>query len=221
MLREAAKIGPATIALFEAIMKAKPHPEQGFRSCLGILSLVRSYGPERVEAASRRGNDIGATTYGSIKSILQNGLDRAYANPKAPDARRSGTPTSAGVATTTEQRMTVPGTRAGTRRKPKRRDTMLTHPTHDRLVALGLIGMAKALEEQRKQPDITALTFEERLALLVDREAIERENKRLVSRLKFASLRQSAVVEDVDMKAQAGVCARPATIQYAPLSGAR
>ena len=74
---------------------------------------------------------------------------------------------------------------------------MLTHPTHDRMVALGLTGMAKALEEQRKQPDIAALGFEERLALMVDREAIERENKRLVSRLKFASLRQSAVVEDV------------------------
>jgi DNA replication protein DnaC len=82
---------------------------------------------------------------------------------------------------------------------------MLTHPTHDRLVALGLTGMAKALEEQRKQPDIAALSFEERLALMVDREAIERENKRLVSRLKFASLRQSAVVEDVDMKAARGL----------------
>src|SRR5216684_138922 len=86
MLREAEKIGPATIALFEAIMKAKPHPEQGFRSCLGILSLVKSYGPERIEAAARRGNDIGATTYGSIKSILQNGLDRAFAKPSTPDA---------------------------------------------------------------------------------------------------------------------------------------
>jgi hypothetical protein len=52
-------------------MKAKPHPEQGFHSCLGILSLVKSYGPERIEGAARRGNDIGATTYGSIKSILQ------------------------------------------------------------------------------------------------------------------------------------------------------
>ena len=82
---------------------------------------------------------------------------------------------------------------------------MLTHPTHDRLVALGLTGMAKALEEQRKQPDMAALGFEERLALMVDREAIERENKRLVSRLKFASLRQSAVVEDVDIKAQRGL----------------
>ena len=82
---------------------------------------------------------------------------------------------------------------------------MLTHPTHDRLVALGLTGMAKALEEQRKQPDIAALSFEERLALMVDREAIERDNKKLVSRLKFASLRQSAVVEDVDMKAPRGL----------------
>ena len=86
MLREAGKIGPATSALFEAIMKAKPHPEQGFRSCLGILSLVKSYGPERIEAAAERGNDIGATTYGSIKSILQNGLDRAFAKPSTPDA---------------------------------------------------------------------------------------------------------------------------------------
>ena len=42
---------------------------------------------------------------------------------------------------------------------------MLTHPTHDRLVALGLTGMAKSLEEQRKQPDMAALSFEERLAL--------------------------------------------------------
>ena len=84
----------APIALVEAIMKAKPHPEQGFRSCLGIISLVRTYGSERVEAASRRGNDIGATTYGSIKSILQNGLDKAYANSKAPDGPPNGTPTS-------------------------------------------------------------------------------------------------------------------------------
>jgi hypothetical protein len=55
---------------------------------------------------------------------------------------------------------------------------MLTHPTHDRLVALKLTGMAKALEEQRRQPDIAALGFEERLALMVDREAIERANKK-------------------------------------------
>jgi transposase len=78
LLREAAAIGPATIALVEAIMASKPHPEQGFRTCLGILRLVRSYGPERLEAACQRGLDIGARTYGSVQSILGHGLDRAF-----------------------------------------------------------------------------------------------------------------------------------------------
>src|SRR5947209_11767690 len=85
MMSAAAKIGPATIALVEAIMKAKPHPEQGFRACLGILRLETSYGTERLEAACRRGNDIGATSYGSIASILRHGLDRAYAQANTPE----------------------------------------------------------------------------------------------------------------------------------------
>jgi transposase len=51
MKREAAKIGPATIALMEAIMKAKPHPEQGFRACLGILRLA----PRRAPPALKGG----------------------------------------------------------------------------------------------------------------------------------------------------------------------
>ena len=82
---------------------------------------------------------------------------------------------------------------------------MLTHPTHDRLIALGLTGMAKALEDQRRQPDVVTLPFEERLAMMIDREAIERENKRLERRLKAASLRQSAIVEDIDHKTPRGL----------------
>src|SRR4051794_15297666 len=82
---------------------------------------------------------------------------------------------------------------------------MLAHPTQERLTALGLIGMAKAFDDQRRQPDITVLSFEERLALLLDREAMERENKRLVARLRFAALRQEAVVEDVDLRAPRGL----------------
>ena len=66
---------------------------------------------------------------------------------------------------------------------------MLTHPTHERLIALGLSGMAKAFEEQRQSPDLDALSFEERIGLLVDREAAERDTKRLATRLKFAALR--------------------------------
>ena len=82
---------------------------------------------------------------------------------------------------------------------------MLTHPTYDRLMALGLTGMAKALAEQRDQRNVDGLAFEERLGLLVDRETAERESKRLVTRLKFANLRQNAVIEDLDTKAARGL----------------
>jgi transposase len=85
LLREAAAIGPATIALVERILTSKPHPEQGFRACLGILRLVRGYGPERLEAACQRGMDVGARSYGSVQSILRNGLDRAYRPEPVPD----------------------------------------------------------------------------------------------------------------------------------------
>src|ERR1700754_1361922 len=82
---------------------------------------------------------------------------------------------------------------------------MLTHPTHERLITLGLTGMAKALEEQRRSPDLEALSFEERVGLLVDREAAERDTRRLTTRLKFAALRQSACVEDVDLRTPRGI----------------
>ena len=82
---------------------------------------------------------------------------------------------------------------------------MLTHPTSERLLALGLAGMAKALDEQRANRSAEGLSFEERLALLVDRETVERESKRLVTRLKFANLRQDACVEDLDTKAARGL----------------
>ena len=82
---------------------------------------------------------------------------------------------------------------------------MLTHPTHERLITLGLTGMAKALQEQRRSPDLDALSFEERVGLLVDREAAERDTKRLTTRLKFAALRQSACVEDVDLRTPRGI----------------
>ncbi len=81
---------------------------------------------------------------------------------------------------------------------------MLSNHTHQRLVALGLAGMAKAFDDQQRQPDVTALTFEQRIGLMIDREATERENKRLIARLKFASLRQNATVEDIDLRAPRG-----------------
>jgi DNA replication protein DnaC len=82
---------------------------------------------------------------------------------------------------------------------------MLTHPTRERLLALGLTGMVKAFDDQRRQPDVAALPFEDRLALLIDREVVERQNKSLATRLKFAGLRQMAVVEDIDLATPRGL----------------
>jgi transposase len=85
---DARLIGPATAALCEQILEARPHPEQGFRACLGIVRLAGPYGAERVEAAAERAIEIGAKTYGSVKSILDNKLDRRPATKRGAD----GTP---------------------------------------------------------------------------------------------------------------------------------
>ena len=87
MLRErAARIGPATAILVDVILRDRPHPEQGFRSCLGILRLARSYGPERLDAACDRALAINTRTMTSVKSILLNRLDgrRLVQPPEAP-----------------------------------------------------------------------------------------------------------------------------------------
>ena len=83
--QEAAAIGTATARLTALILESRPHPEQGFRACLGILRLMRTYGRDRVEAACARGLEIGARSYGSVQSILQHGLDRQPAAPSARD----------------------------------------------------------------------------------------------------------------------------------------
>ena len=75
----AARTGPATAELIEKILLSKPHPEMGYRSYLGIIRLGREYGPERLEAASERAVRMNASSYKSVKSILQNGLDRVAA----------------------------------------------------------------------------------------------------------------------------------------------
>ena len=79
--REAAAIGPSTAKLAALILESRPHPEQGYRACLGILRLARQYGAARLEAACDRGLDIGARSYSSIQSILKHGLDRRPAKP--------------------------------------------------------------------------------------------------------------------------------------------
>jgi len=75
LLHWAEKIGPETAALIEEILRRKPHPEQGFRSGLGVLRLAARYGARRVESACRRARALAAPSYRSVQSILKTGLD--------------------------------------------------------------------------------------------------------------------------------------------------
>ena len=71
----AKQTGPATAAVVEYILERRAHPQQGFRSCLGILRLGKGFGDERLEAACRRALTLGACRYKSIESILRQGLE--------------------------------------------------------------------------------------------------------------------------------------------------
>jgi transposase len=80
--QQAGEIGPHTSALVDIILRERTHPEQGFRACVGILRLAKSYGRDRLEAACNRALEIGARSYSSVSSILKNNLDRK--RPETP-----------------------------------------------------------------------------------------------------------------------------------------
>lgn len=82
---------------------------------------------------------------------------------------------------------------------------MLIHPTLAKLEGLRLFGMLRALNDQLQTPECAGLSFEERLGLLVDREATERQNQKVATRLKRAHLRQAATPEDVDFRPARGL----------------
>ena len=74
--RWAAQVGPATETLILRVLSARKHPQQAYRSCLGILRLGKTYGNDRLEAACQRALTLGSHSYKSIESILRHGLDR-------------------------------------------------------------------------------------------------------------------------------------------------
>jgi transposase len=85
------RIGAATAGVVRWQMERRPHPEQGYRACLGLMRLAREYGNDRLEAACARAQSIRAPHYRSVKSILACGLDRQDSsllggerNPAAP-----------------------------------------------------------------------------------------------------------------------------------------
>jgi hypothetical protein len=71
-----ASIGINTRAVVEHLLKSKSHPEQGYRACLGLLTLARQYGQERLEAASALAVKLQSPTRKSVLSILRTGRDR-------------------------------------------------------------------------------------------------------------------------------------------------
>ena len=75
LLHWAEKSGPATARVITTVLTARAHPQQGYRSCLGILRLGKSYGEERLEAACGRALLLGTSRYKSIESMLKHGLD--------------------------------------------------------------------------------------------------------------------------------------------------
>ena len=79
----AEKVGPATTELVTRILESRPHPEQGYRTVLGIMRLGRQHGDARLDAASARALAIGSCHYRTVKNILPAGQDRLPLDPPA------------------------------------------------------------------------------------------------------------------------------------------
>jgi transposase len=92
MIHWPASTGPHTARLFERILADKPHPEMGYRGCLGIIRLSQKYSPQRVEAAAERALLTGACRYKSVESILRNSLDRLPVSSSSPPPPPASTP---------------------------------------------------------------------------------------------------------------------------------
>jgi len=86
LIQWAQKTGGETARAVETILAARPHPQQGFRSCLGLMRLGKEYGPERLEAACARALALNAVSYRSVESILKKELDKRPLPEKTPPA---------------------------------------------------------------------------------------------------------------------------------------
>lgn len=84
MISYAQGIGPKTAEFVKSVLESRTYPELGYRTCLGVIRLAKSFGKERVEAACQRAIAMGALSYKSINAILKNNMDRRLlVTPKA------------------------------------------------------------------------------------------------------------------------------------------
>ena len=188
------KAGPHTAAFVERLLESRPHPEQGYRSCLGLMKLLRAYSAERLEAACppRAGHRHAELRVRQVHPRNRPGPGRQRRATHALPARR-----------------TRPHPRAGVLHQlPKRKGVltlMLRQPTLDLLHELRLAGMAQAFEEQTAMPDISELSFEDRLSLLLEREKTDRAQRRYQRLKGHAKLHLDATIEDLNFKAPRGL----------------
>ena len=188
MVQWAQKIGPFTAQLFERMMADKPHPEMGYRGCLGVIRLAGKYSHSRMEAAAERALLTGACRYRSIESILKNSLDRQPL-PGSP----------------TPPPTTPPHDNIRGAEYCEYGAHMLQEPMMQKLLAMRLHGMVDALKAQEQDTETRELSFLERLALLVDHQWNWRQNQALARRLHAAKLRGNACVEDIDFRTSRGL----------------
>ncbi len=140
----------------------------GLPACLGILRLARQYGADRLEAACDRGLDIGTRSYGSIQSILKHGLDKRP-GPCRPAGRVAPRPPQ-------HPRLPLLPLRRLDRADPP-------HPRPD--APARARRHARAFTELEANPQSADLSHAEWLALLLDREATDRYERRLRARLRI------------------------------------
>lgn len=83
LIRWGEQIGCATGAVVRRLLEQHKHPEHGYRACLGLLSLARRYGKDRLEAACAIALELGAYQYRHVKNVLETDRDRLTAAPPA------------------------------------------------------------------------------------------------------------------------------------------
>ncbi len=99
LIHWAEKTGPATGRLVAGILKSRPHPEQGYRACLGLMRLGRRYGARRLEAACARAEHLRSYSYRTVKNILASAQDRLPLDDGAAQRRHTPPTTTSAAAT--------------------------------------------------------------------------------------------------------------------------
>ena len=180
-------IGPHTARLFERIMADKPHPEMGYRGCLGIIRLAGKY--SHAARGSRRRAGL---------AHRRVPLQKRRIDPE--ELARPAAPAIVTAARCHRHRTTTSAERSTS----NRRAHMLQEPMMEKLTAMRLLGMVDALKTQEQDPASRELSFLERLGLLVDQQWTWRENQALARRLHAAKLK-GACVEEIDYRTARGL----------------